>query len=433
MAAQRLPGFRGRSSECARLDRLLDGRARRAAARVLVIRGEAGVGKTALLRYAAERASGFRVAQIAGVESEMELAYAGLHQLCAPMLDRLDALPEPQQVALRVALGLAPGDPPDRFLVALATLGLLSAVAEERPLLCVVDDLQWLDDASAQVLGFVARRLLAEPVALVFAVREPSGERQLAGLPELRLRGLDEADARALLETVVPGRIDERVRDRIVAETRGNPLALLELPRGMSAAELAGGFGAPARSGCPAASRTASGGGSTRSRPTPGGCCSSRRPIRSASRCSCGERPSGSGSIRRPRRRRSTRTCSRSARRCASVTRCVRSAAYRSASAGRALRAARRARRGHRCRSSIPTGARGTAPRRRPGPTRQVAEELERSAARAQARGGIAASAAFLESAATLTPEPGRARAPPARRGAGQARRRRARRGAASC
>ena len=244
MAAERPPGFLGRSSECALLDRLLED-VRRGQSSVLVIRGEAGVGKTALLRYAAEQASGFRVAQLAGVESEMELAYAGLHQLCAPVLSQLDVLPEPQQVALRVALGLASGDPPDPFLVALGTLGLMSAVAE-RPLLCVVDDLQWLDDASAAVLGFVARRLLAEPVALVFAVREPGDEHRLAGLPELPLRGLDDADARALLETAIPGRIDERVRARIVAETRGNPLALLELPRGMSAAELAGGFAVPA-------------------------------------------------------------------------------------------------------------------------------------------------------------------------------------------
>jgi hypothetical protein len=244
MAAERLPGIRGRSSECALLDRLLeDVRGGRGA--VLVIRGEAGVGKTVLLEYAAQQALGLRVAQIAGVESEMELAYAGLHQLCAPMLDRLDVLHEPQRIALNVALGLAAGVPPDRFLVALAALGLLSAVAEERPLLCVVDDLQWLDDASARVLGFVARRLGAEPVALVFAVREPSGEHQLVGLPELVVRGLDDADAQALLETVIPGRINERVRDRIIAETRGNPLALLQLPRGMSAAELAGGFAAP--------------------------------------------------------------------------------------------------------------------------------------------------------------------------------------------
>jgi predicted ATPase len=244
MAAERPAGFRGRSSERALLDRLLED-VRGGQSAVLVIRGEAGIGKTTLLHGAVQQASGCRVAQIAGVESEMELAYAGLHQLCRSMLDRLDVLPEPQQVALRVALGLASGDPPDRFLVGLATLGLMSAVAEERPLVCVVDDFQWLDDASARVLGFLARRLMADPVALVFAVREPSGERRLTGLPEVTLQGLEEADARAVLETVVPGPIDARIRDRIIAETRGNPLALLELPRGMSAAALAGGFAIP--------------------------------------------------------------------------------------------------------------------------------------------------------------------------------------------
>src|SRR3954453_12204017 len=248
MAAHRRPVLLGRTRDRQLLDRLLEN-VRGGQSAVLVIRGDAGVGKTALLRHAAERASGFRVAQIAGVEWEMELPYAGLHQLCTPMLDRLDALPQPQQVALRVALGLEPGDPPDRFLVALAALGLMSATAEERPLFCVVDDFQWLDDATAQVVGFVARRLLAESVALVLAVREPSGEHRLGGLPELPLRGLDEAEARALLETVFPGPIDEGVRDRIVAETHGNPLALLELPRGMSAAELAGGFAVPASLG----------------------------------------------------------------------------------------------------------------------------------------------------------------------------------------
>ena len=244
MAAQRPQGFRGRTSEREVLDRLLEN-VRSGQSAVLVIRGEAGVGKTALLRYAARQASGFRLAQIAGVESEMELPFAGLHQLCAPMLAQLGALPDPQQRALSVALGLSSGDAPDRFLVALAALSLLAEVAVERPLLCFVDDAQWLDGASGQVLGFVARRLLAESVAIVFAVREPSDERELVGLPELPLGGLEEEDARAVLATVIPGRLDERVRDRIVAETRGNPLALLELPRGLSAAQLAGGFGLP--------------------------------------------------------------------------------------------------------------------------------------------------------------------------------------------
>src|SRR5919107_795431 len=232
----------GRSAECQALEQALD-RVRGGDSAVLGVRGEAGVGKTALLHYCARQASDFRVSRVAGVESEMELAFAGLHQLCAPMVNRLDALPEPQQHALGVALGLASGEATDRFLVALATLGLLSEAAADRPLLCLVDDAQWLDNASAQVLGFVARRLQADSVALVFAVREPSDDRELAALPQLRVEGLSEGDARALLGTVIPGRLDVRVRDRLVAETGGNPLALLELPRQLSATQLPGGFG----------------------------------------------------------------------------------------------------------------------------------------------------------------------------------------------
>ncbi len=175
----------------------------------------------------------------------MELPFAGLHQLCGPMLAHLDALPDPQQAALRTAFGLSSDDAPDRFLVALAALSLLAEVAEKQPLLCLVDDVQWLDTASRQVFGFVARRLLAEPVALVLAVREPTDERELVGLPEMSLKGLADDDARALLEAVVPGRLDERVRDRIVGETRGNPLALLELYGSVEPAQLAGGFALP--------------------------------------------------------------------------------------------------------------------------------------------------------------------------------------------
>jgi DNA-binding CsgD family transcriptional regulator len=241
---QRSAAFQGRTSERQVLDGLLDN-ARRGAGSTLVIRGEPGVGKTALLRYTARQASGFRVAQIRCVESEMELPYAGLHQLCAPMANHLDQLPAPQRDALSVAFGLSSGDAPDRFLIALATLGLLAHCGEERPLLCLVDDGQWLDSTSSQVLGFVARRLLAESVAIVVAVRDHSDDRPFAGLPEIPLKGLPQKDARALLATVVPGRLDDHVRDRIIAETRGNPLALLELPRGMSAAELAGGFRLP--------------------------------------------------------------------------------------------------------------------------------------------------------------------------------------------
>ena len=174
----------------------------------------------------------------------MELAFAGLHLLCAPMLESLDRLPGPQRDALAIAFGLSTGNPPDRFLVGLAVLSLLADVAEERPLVCVVDDAQWLDRVSAQTLEFVARRVQAERLALVFAVRG-LGDEQLAGLPDLVVGGLRDGDARALLESVVPGRLDERVMDRVIAETRGNPLALLELPRGLTAAELAGGFGRP--------------------------------------------------------------------------------------------------------------------------------------------------------------------------------------------
>ena len=236
--------LQGRDRECQELDRLLQ-RIRIGESAALVLRGEAGIGKTALLDHVAEQASGCRVARAIGVQSEMELTFAGLHHLCAPLLDGLEALPAPQREALQVAFGLREGDPPDRFLVALAVLSLLAEVAEARPLVCVIDDAQWLDRSSALVLAFVARRLLAERVAVVFAVREPAEEDALTGLPELRVEGLADADARSLLASTVLGRLDERVRDRIVAETRGNPLALLELPRGLTPAELAGGFGLP--------------------------------------------------------------------------------------------------------------------------------------------------------------------------------------------
>jgi predicted ATPase len=217
----------------------------------VVVRGEAGVGKSALLEYVAGRASGCRVARAAGVQSEMELAYSGLDQLCAPVLDRIDRLPEPQRDALRTVFGLSGGAAPDRFLVALAVLGLLSEVAGEEPLVCLVDDAQWLDQASAQALAFVARRLVAESVALIFAVREPSDEQNFAGLPQLAVGGLGDDDARALLATVIRWPLDEQVRDRIVAETHGNPLALLELPRGLTPAQLAGGFGLPSVAALP--------------------------------------------------------------------------------------------------------------------------------------------------------------------------------------
>jgi len=235
-----LTSLRGRGAECALLDGLIAA-VREGESRALVVRGEAGVGKTALLDYAVESASDLRVLRAVGVESEMELAFASLHQLSAPLLEHLGQLPAPQREALEVAFGTSEGAAPDRFFVGLAVLSLLSDSAAERPLLCVVDDAQWLDQASAQTLAFVARRLFADPVGLVFAAREPGEE--LRGVPELEVNGLRNRDARALLASVLRFPLDERVRDRIVAETRGNPLALLELPQGLTATQLAGGFG----------------------------------------------------------------------------------------------------------------------------------------------------------------------------------------------
>ena len=222
------------------LDRLVED-LRRGQSRSLVLRGEAGIGKTALLEYLVESASGVTVARAVGVESEMELAYASLHQLCAPLLDRLERLPPPQRDALRVVFGVTGGLPPDRFMVGLGVLSLLSEVAEKRPLLCVVDDAQWLDQASAVTVAFVARRLLAEPVGIVFAAREPGEE--LQHVSGMEVRGLRNGDARALLGTAAGFILDTRVRERIIGETRGNPLALLELPRGLTATQLAVGFG----------------------------------------------------------------------------------------------------------------------------------------------------------------------------------------------
>jgi DNA-binding CsgD family transcriptional regulator len=237
-----VPGLTDRVSERDALDRLV-GAVRAGESRALVVRGDPGVGKTVLLDYLATQADGCRVMRAAGVQSEMELAFAGLHQLCAPMLSHAKRLPVPQRDALRTAFGIAAGLPPDRFLVGLAVLGLLAEVAGEHPMIVLVDDVQWLDRASAQALGFAARRLAADPVGLVFAVRDPNAD--LAGLPDLVVEGLRDADARTLLASALAGPLDARIRDLIIAETHGNPLALLELPRGLTPAELAGGFGLP--------------------------------------------------------------------------------------------------------------------------------------------------------------------------------------------
>ena len=217
-----------------------------------MLEGAAGVGKTALLDYLASRADGCRVARAGGAQSEMELPYAGLQQLCAPMLDHAEALPPPQRDALRIALGVSDGPAPDRFLVGLAVLGLLAEVAGERPLVCLVDDAHWLDQASVQTLAFAARRLLAESVALIFATREPDDAPDLTNLPAMTVTGLPDEDARTLLRSALPGRVDDQVVNRIVAEARGNPLALLEVPRGFAPTS-AGDLGLPGASALPAA------------------------------------------------------------------------------------------------------------------------------------------------------------------------------------
>ena len=233
----------GRERERAALDRLVES-ARDGYGGALVVHGEPGVGKTALLEDSVEKATTVRVVRSAGVEGEMELPFAAVQQLCAPILTLGERLPRPQRDALDIAFGLSPGPAPNPFLVALAVLGLLSEAARERGLLCVIDDAQWLDRASAQALGFAARRLAVERIAIVFGARD-MGE-ALRGLPEVHVEPLGHRDARTLLESVLPAPLDDQVLERLVVETRGNPLALVELPRGLTASQLAGGFGVPA-------------------------------------------------------------------------------------------------------------------------------------------------------------------------------------------
>jgi DNA-binding CsgD family transcriptional regulator len=392
--------LRDRRDEREVLGRLLEA-VRGGQSRVLVVSGEPGVGKTALLEFAIGSVSGFRVMRAVGVESEMELAFAALQQLCAPLLDRLDRLPAPQQEALGVAFGLRAGDAPDRFLVGLAVLSLLAEVAEEQPVVCVVDDAQWLDRASAQALVFVARRLLAESVALVLATREPSEE--LTGFPELVIEGLRDGDARALLGSAVRGPLDERVRERIVAETRGNPLALLELPRGLTPAELAGGFGlldTPGLSGRIEDSfrRRLAGLPADTQRLL---LVAAAEPVgdpvlvwRAADRLGIAVEAASetdgllaigaSVTFRHP---------------------LVRSSVYRAASL-EDRQAVHRALADATDPEVDPDRRAWHLAHATPGPDEDVASELERSAGRAQARGGLAAAAAFLERAVALTPEP---------------------------
>ena len=406
MAAPRTPAFRGRARECQALDGLLD-RVRSGESAVLVIRGEAGIGKTALMRYCARQASGCRLAQIHGVESEMELPLAALHQLCTPMLSSLDALPEPQQRALRVAFGLEAGTAADRFMVGLAVLSLLAENAAARPLVCLVDDAQWLDEASSQVLGFVGRRLLVESVLLLFAVREAAGEQMFSDLPTLTVEGLTEEDARALLTAAVPGHLDERVHERIVAETRGNPLGLLELAAGMSDAELAGGFVGPPKASLPSRLQDHY---LQRVRALPG-------PTQRLMLLAAAD-PTGDATLLW--RAAPALDLGRDAAVAADTEQLlnigsrvrfrhplVRSAAYVAGSP--------EDRRAAHLTLAAATDAQIDPERRvwhlaaaATGPDEDVAAALEQAAAKIQARAGLAASAAFLQRSATLTAEPGR-------------------------
>ena len=372
--------------------------------RVLVLRGEAGIGKTALLGYLSAVASGCRIARIAGVESEMELAFAGLHALCAPMLGRLGHLPIPQRDALNTAFGMSGGPPQDRFLVGLAVLSLLADAAEEQPLICIVDDAQWLDQVSVQMLAFVARRLLAERVGLVFALRESGDDHSLDGLPELVIGGLAAGDARRLLEETIPGSLDAGVRDEILGEASGNPLALLELSRERTTIAVAGGFGLPVEA--PLTSRIEQG-FVRQLEPFPAGTrrlllLAAAEPLgdvtllwRAAERLGIGpeaaEPAEAAGLVEIGARVRFRHPL-------------LRSAAYRAASAPerrevhRALAAATDA--------QLDPDRRAWHRARAAGrPDEAVAGELERSAGRAQGRGGLAAAAAFLQRAAELTPD----------------------------
>lgn len=399
-------GLLGRESECARLLDLL-ARVRGGFSSALVLSGEAGIGKSALLAFAAEQAHGFSVISADGVESEMELAYAGLHQLCVPLLDALDRIPAPQREALSTAFGLTAGRTPDRFLIGLAVLSLLSESAKSKPVLCLVDDLQWLDEASTQTISFVARRLRADPIGFVIAVREPVMQDDLPGLTRLAVEGLSDADASALLATAITGPVDDRVRERIIAETRGNPLALLQLPRGLKAEEMAGGFGIY---GAGALSTRIEQSFRRRLEPMP---AATRRLLLVAA----AEPGQDAGVIWRAAERLGAgpddaepaiadgfATFGGQVRFCHPL---ARSTVYKAALADE-----RRA--AHRALAGVTDSA--TDPERRAwhranaasGLDEDIASDLERSAGLAHARGGRAAAAAFQERAAELTPDPQR-------------------------
>jgi len=393
----------GRATECVLLDDVVSA-IRRGEGRSLVLRGEAGIGKTALLGYLVDSAPDLTVLRAVGVESEMELAYASLHQLCAPLLDRLSRLPEPQCEALETVFGLSSGVVPDRFLVGLAVLSLLSEVAEERALLCVVDDAQWLDQASAMTLAFVARRLRADPVGIVFSAREPGEE--LRNLRQLEVKGLANGDARALLASAVMFKLDAQIRDRIVAETRGNPLALLELPQGLTATQLAGGFGSLDTEGLPGRIEESFvrrlGGLSEDTRRLL--LLAAAEPVGDPSLLS---RASESLGLGRPTSGESTDGLLSIGDRVTFRHPLVRSAVYRSA-AVEERRAVHVALADATDREADPDRRAWHLAAAAIGPDEKVAAELERSAGRAQARGGLAAAAAFLERSVALSADPAR-------------------------
>ena len=397
----RRAGLRGRADECAVLNAFI-GDVRRGASRSLVLRGEAGIGKTALLEYLVESAPDLTVVRAIGVESEMELAYASLHQLCVPLLDRLERLPAPQRQAVEIVFGLSAGPAPDRFLVGLGVLSLLAEVAEERPLLCVVDDAQWLDHASALTLAFVARRLLADPVGIVFATRQHAEE--LRHVPELEVLGVRNGDARMLLSSSLRLRLDERVRDRFIAESQGNPLALLELPRGLTMTELAGGFGLLAGQALPGRIEESF----LRRVDTLSGDARFLLLLAAAE-------PVGDPLLL-------LRACDRLGIVVSEVEAdtdgllamgervmfrhpLVRSAVYRSAGV-QDRRAVHLALAEATDRQVDPDRRAWHLAAASAGPDEEIALELERSAGRARARGGLAATAAFLERAFTLTQDP---------------------------
>ncbi|WP_350277874.1 AAA family ATPase [Kribbella sp. HUAS MG21] len=400
MSSWRDQALIGRQAELARLDELIEA-ARSGESRVLVLQGEAGIGKSALIEYAVTSATGFRVLRAVGLESEMELTFATLHQLCLPLLDRLAGLPDSRRHALETAFRMRVGTPPDPFLIGLAVLDLFADASERTPLLCVVDDSQWLDQASAQVLGFVARRLLAESIGLIFSTRPPGGP-HLRGLPELEIGGLRSEHARTLLTQVTRAGLDQHISDRIVAETRGNPLALIELTRGLSSTQMAGGLGLLHTE--PLSGRIEESFlNRVRDLPEP-----ARRLLLVAAAEPIGDPDlvrSAAGLLGLPLGQPATEELLTIGERVTFRHPLVRSAAYRAASPEE-----RRA--AHQALAEVTDPQ--DAPERRAwhraaaavGPDEDVAAELERSAAHAQSRGGVAAAAAFLQRAVALTADP---------------------------